>query len=965
MRVLLLNFLLIPFILFAQEPVVFQFTEKEGLPDIEFYNMIEDRKGFIWLAADKGFYRFDGKDFKNYSNEEKRSLSVFDPFEDKTGRIWCVNISGQLFYVENEKLITFIDLGNQFNGELVKYIVRDFDVLVFSRSKILSVNLKTKRITTIGDHLNSVGRPFCFDEKILICINNEIFKITENYLKKEETLASHIKLENNELEATFFQLQDHLFLLRQSLIKSREQVLYYKNAQFEEIEIPLELRNKRLNCYFEKDNYLWFGTNHGVYVYAFEAGKFKLIKKVLDGIFVTKIIIDKDENYWFTSLKSGLYVVPNINIGLQKIENNYGGISCLAKINENSFVFGTTNGKSGIYNINDKTINEIKLATGSKVTAVMKNSYNDEIFISQEDRSGVYKNKIYTVDNNFINAKKLSLIDSIKFVYATYDGAYVVNNRKEVKEALGDTSSYTRTYTSHYSMKTQKTYVGYVDDLVVYDNKYQPKKIKYKGKSIFALALTETTDGIVWASTFKDGVFGIVNDEVKIVLNKSNGLISNQTGILTADGNHIWIATDNGIQWYHSKTNTFKSLTKIDGISSYNITGIEVFDNEVVFSSNTGLLFINKEKVFKTTQSASIYFTRVEVNEKEVTLMSNYQWDYDKNTVKFNFHTNGFKSSEKHQYQYRLIGLDDKWIPLDIGADFVKYNSLQAGDYVFQISYLEGNDTVNQKEIRFQINSPFWHKWWFYLIIIGLSISLVLVYFNLKVQKLKKKQEEEMQKELINKKLVLSQLEALRSQMNPHFIFNVLNSIQEYIVFNNKELASSYLVKFSRLIRVYLEHSQQNEIALKEEISALKVYLELEKIRFEDVLDCEFYVDQNLSLEGIQIPSLFIQPYLENAIKHGLLHKTSDRRLKISFEKNKKTNYLICTIEDNGIGRKQASKINKNRQYQSFATSANEKRLQLINLNRSQKIVVDTIDLYSKDHGVEGTRVVIKIPIES
>ena len=168
-------------------------------------------------------------------------------------------------------------------------------------------------------------------------------------------------------------------------------------------------------------------------------------------------------------------------------------------------------------------------------------------------------------------------------------------------------------------------------------------------------------------------------------------------------------------------------------------------------------------------------------------------------------------------------------------------------------------------------------------------------------------------KELISKKLVFSQLEALRSQMNPHFIFNALNSIQEYIVFNNKELASNYLVKFSRLIRIYLEHSQQNEIVLKEEVNALKIYLELEKIRFEDILDYDLYIDENLMLEQIKIPSLFIQPYVENAIKHGLLHKLDDRKLKVSFQKEKLNNYLVCTIEDNGIGRKQAAALQSKR----------------------------------------------------
>jgi hypothetical protein len=949
----------------AQEPVVFQFTEKDGLPDIEFYNVIEDNKEFIWLAANKGFYRFDGKAFKNYSNEEKRGLSVFEPFQDKVGRIWCINISGQLFYVENDKLITFIDLGREFNGELVKYIVRDNDVLVFSRSKILSIHLKSKKITVIADLLISIGSPFRFGEKLLVCIDNQINQINGNRLVTEEILKRDSKQENNDYQSVFFQLQDNLFLLRQNLAKNKEQSLYLKKSRFEKIPFPSELKGKRLNYFFENDCLMWFCTNDGVYVYAFEEEKFAFKTKIIEGVFVTKIIVDENENYWFTSLKSGVYVIPNINIRQEDFSLEYGGISCMDKINDNTFVFGTTNGNVGVYDINNNTIKKINLVSKSKVSSVMFNPYTNEIFISQEDDSGVYKSENYTSNGRFNNAKKLSSINKEAFVYATYNGAYIVNIKKQTPSILGSEMDYKRTYTSHYSLYSQKRYIGYVDDLVVYNKELNPKKIKYKGKSIFAISLTETKNGIVWVSTFKDGIFGIVNDKVQFVINENNGLISNQTSIIKADENNIWISTDKGIQLYNFMTKSFKTLTKTDGVLSYNITGIEVFNQEIVFSSNTGLLFVSKEKVFKQTQTASIYFTSVEVNEELVKLKSNYKWNYDSNSVKFSFNTNGFKSSEKHQYKYRLIGLNEKWITLDKGIDFVKYNSLPTGKYVFQITYLEDNETINTQQIQFEIKSPFWQKWWFYVIIIACIGGLLVLYFNRKLRKLKLRQEEEMQKELISKKLVLSQLEALRSQMNPHFIFNALNSIQEYIVFNNKELASNYLVKFSRLIRIYLEHSQQNEIVLKEEISALKIYLELEKIRFEDVLEYHLQIDKNLSLEQIKIPSLFIQPYVENAIKHGLLHKIENRKLNISFQQTEANDYLICCIKDNGIGRKNSMKINRGKtiQHQSFATSANEKRLELINLDRVEKIVVEIVDLYSNKNESKGTKVIIKIPI--
>jgi LytS/YehU family sensor histidine kinase len=203
-------------------------------------------------------------------------------------------------------------------------------------------------------------------------------------------------------------------------------------------------------------------------------------------------------------------------------------------------------------------------------------------------------------------------------------------------------------------------------------------------------------------------------------------------------------------------------------------------------------------------------------------------------------------------------------------------------------------------------------------------------------------------------------LENFRSQMNPHFIFNALNSIQDYIISNEKELASKYLVKFSRLIRMYLDHSQQNMISLKQEITALNFYLELEKVRFDDALYYEININESVNPNQIKIPSLFIQPYVENAIKHGLLHKQGDKKLIIDF--NIESNFLKITIEDNGVGRARAQEINK-ASHKSFSTKANQERIKLYKNKLNLDITVITEDLKDANNKAIGTRVIIYIPI--
>ncbi len=209
----------------------------------------------------------------------------------------------------------------------------------------------------------------------------------------------------------------------------------------------------------------------------------------------------------------------------------------------------------------------------------------------------------------------------------------------------------------------------------------------------------------------------------------------------------------------------------------------------------------------------------------------------------------------------------------------------------------------------------------------------------------------------------LSELRALRSQMNPHFIFNALNSIQEYILSNDKTLASSYLVKFSRLIRMYLEHSRVLEISIAEEIKALKLYLFLEKSRMDNELHYTIDIDEKLDINQNILPPLFIQPYVENAIKHGLLHKKGRKELGISFSHDNVYNALDISIKDNGIGMEASKKYNRNRRYKPFATDANVHRLELINFKRIKKISLKFIDLNGGNNEVNGTEVRIRIPL--
>jgi sensor histidine kinase YesM len=196
-----------------------------------------------------------------------------------------------------------------------------------------------------------------------------------------------------------------------------------------------------------------------------------------------------------------------------------------------------------------------------------------------------------------------------------------------------------------------------------------------------------------------------------------------------------------------------------------------------------------------------------------------------------------------------------------------------------------------------------------------------------------------------------SQMSALRSQMNPHFIFNTLNSINSYIIENKKDEASDYLTDFSRLMRIILEHSQKRTVTLAEELDALKLYLELESKRLNAVFDYNITINRDIDPKEILTPPLIIQPFAENAIWHGLREKRSGGHIGITVKKYDEG--ILIVVQDDGIGRRAAGKIEKIKEGNSFGTAATMQRI-LLNDPRSK---VETEDLYTEDGKAAGTRV--------
>ncbi len=961
----------------AQQPVSIHLSEKEGLPDVEFYDVIEDNEGYIWLAADKGLYRYDGKTFKKYTHPQKRGLSVFHLKKDSEGKIWCNNLTGQFFFIEKDKMELFVDIQDKVQSFLPRYAIDNEKLSITTQMNVYGVDLKTKEITELNRFKkisNTIG---------IVKNENKLFYISGSKVYDEN---SKVVFKNFEKELKgIYSVNNSLYVIsskyrpERGFYNSKVFLFNSKTKQFKKQDYSRYFVEREIIKVVDLGEFVWFCTNRGVL--QFYKSKNGLVYKqtLLENEFVTSSIKDSNGNHWFSTISNGFFIYPNLNILKYDLPKNLQKISALEKI-ENYLIFGTYTGEIGIINIETNEISSTKLMK-SRVCDFAYDEKNQLIYISQDygsfiwdlNKKNVYRSKFFTTTKTISVSEKGELLVSGSGVSSIVVNPLIEEkNKKEQRqitipnynrtkriEVLSTILRGKRTYGHIYTSK-KKLYTSFVDGIYYGDIFKEKQEVTLEGKSIYGMDFTETIDQTIWISTFNNGIVGIVDDKIKYTLNKEKGLLTNSSSKLINDNNNLIIVTDLGVQYYDREKNKIRTLILKDELSILTATAIVNDEKNIYISGNNGIVKINKAYVINKSKKPQVYFTSIQIKDNKTAIDSVYHLDYKTNSIQLTFNSNGFKSEEKIKYKYRLKNLEKNWTTTATGI--ARYPLIPYGNFTFEVK-AEHQDGTEGDVQRIQIitKKPFWLQWWFYLLIfIGFCC-----YLYIKFKSVLKRQKELVAKEKVEKELILSQLENLRSQMNPHFVFNALNSIQEYIYLNEKYNASMYLSKFSKLIRTYLNHSRNSEVLLKEELNALQLYLELEKDRFEDELLINLKIDENIDINEIFIPSLFIQPYIENALKHGLFHKKGAKELCISFQLNTATNSIECLIVDNGIGRDAAAIINKKRSkiHKPFFSMANKNRIQLLNNSRTKKIAVKIRDLYDKKQNSLGTEVLIIIPL--
>jgi ligand-binding sensor domain-containing protein len=947
-----------PSLLVAQDFNYVHYDTKDGLAGSTVYSMCQDNDGFIWFATENGLSRYDGTHFKNFTVKDGLpDNEVLKIFADSKGRVWigtfskeiCFYYKGKIYNKEKSSLISKVKLNasifsihedkNQF---LVISTSSSSIIIITPSDSILEYNINKifiKQNSYLSLLANINGKFIITNE------NNEVYEFNNLNLSWKKIFlptCRDVKISADSFSITV--KYDDL----------KKQCIY---MVFPGKSISVEWKGNSAKYINTSDGNWYINTNQPE-----RAIHFLPAKKI------SWTIQDKEKNLWFASLGEGVYKLPSITVKTFQ--------SSINKKNSTNEVFSITECNSGV----------LAGLEENQAMLIDKNINTQEFnYKPNELLAGTYTstNRLYSMVNI---SNSTAVLGFDKFLVKLENGKSLINYIFPIKSVEKINNDFIIVGTGSYAFKMRLKDLQITDTLwrerctkVFYHNNnyyigtlkglYQVKQDKsytYLGNLHTALTrritdIKSSINGTLWISTADNGIVGYKEGKIIKAITDSNGLSSNICKTLFIKDNFLWAGTDKGINKINisnGRYNIIKHSTS-DGLPSNTINAIYIKDSTVWVGSPAGLTYFNENNI-SSSSICNLQMLGIYVSGKQLATDSSFHLAYQNNNVNFEYAGISFRSGGEITYHYKLAGLDNDWKTTT--ENNLDYKSLPAGDYKLQLyainKYGVKSNTIT---IKFSVAAPFWKTIWFYLLLAAIVFAGIMLLFNRRNKKTKQRLEE---KNNFQKQFAALEQQALQSQMNPHFIFNCLNSIQQYIFTNEKEKANLYLTDFASLIRQTLDISSQQTITVAEEASYLKKYLDMERMRFGDNFSYSITIDDSFNAEEIQMPALLLQPYVENSLRHGIRYKKEGGgKVDISF--SVKHNNLYCTIKDNGVGRDKAATF-KGRQhieYQSKGMNLTNKRIELLNAINETKIAVTITDLKNNDNTAAGTLVEINIPI--
>jgi ligand-binding sensor domain-containing protein len=1013
---------------FSQEPSIKKYDLTNGLPSNECYKVIQDKKGYIWVASDKGLSRYNGYNFQNFTKKDGLpDNGIIQLFEDLKGRIWTIGLNSRVAYFENETFYPIKELNvflekNVKKAQIFSVYVNDKDELHIGFNNIypslLTYSLASHKITK----KNAQNNTFCI---LTDNHNNFVYNIPYILTSNLDQLKIHLTIQPENSKKTVVDLITHnnpnrisyLKLNEDSVLVSMGRELYLIHGNT--IENVLKFNTSILFLYKDSGNRIWvLVQNNGAYILETTSLFNGELKHVFKNYSFSSIFEDKEHTFWLSSLKGGLYQIPDFDIIHYSIQEkgDKTKLNVVTKFNNSIYIGGVSN---HIYSytketnfkkafdlpdtsveISDMLAQKKHLIIAGPISYLATINANGPLIRKLKNRDPKWTLYLKYINASTPNSDTILVGGSIGYVKMntntlekisydimppkTINNIYADSGSKNIYLACLDGLYYIPDrYLPSVSMK-DKVFDGIRNHFLSFLQYTEEKNRLYIsaqfGKSYYIrdnyLSFSKVPDKLLDTRinfiTKKGNTFIMSGEERGIIfwdgkkswnIDVSEGLASNvcKKALVDKQGN-IWAATNKGISKIETKADgsfEINNLTTHEGLSGDDVYNFSIIDDEIWIPTENGVTKFNTDIWIKNNILPPVYITGIAVDDSVYTLNSFSEIPYQHNYIKINYNGLSYKSNGDLVYEYRLNGLDSSWKKTrNIQVDFTR---LGAGEYMFEVQAIKNNHlkSAQAAAFKFVIYPPWYKTWWFLSLSILATVSIIYLFFWIRFKRLKAREEE---KTKLVTLVTETEIKALRAQTNPHFIFNALNSISLFVLKNDSDQAQFYLMRFAQLMRDVLENSEHDVIALGKEFSILKTYMELEVLRFSGKYKFDIAIPEALLSAKIIIPPLLLQPIIENAIWHGLM-PLEERGGLLLLKAKKEGDTVIITVEDNGIGRKRSAelKVGKSSHKTSKGIFMTKNRIDLYNNKHTEKIKTVTTDLIDDNQNPIGTRVEIII----
>ncbi len=941
---------------FAQQPYSYSITPEQGLPSREVYRIVQDGDGYLWIGCNAGLFRYDGVEFKSHRNTQQTGRSISNLAFDGEGRLWCGNFSGQVFRAQGDSLHLVTDWSKhdsqfpefRFDARGNVWLTSDDGVHRLSadgenhHASIFPSEVKTSHKATASLDVAPDGRVIVFSP-----FNG--FFITDGEKATWLNVNSPTALP---LEArVYFARRDgklHAFLIPNGSDVCHE--MAFDGGEMRHVKTHA-VRSRINRIATDAMDRIWVSTNAGAYPLDFPNDLLLPEDRISD------VFLDREGTLWLTSLERGLHAIPSLGIryiGKERDALNDAHLTTLTRDPGGRILLGHFTGRIS------------RPAENGHLTEVLPADPNrhrrtERIHVAENGNMTIARGPLTSVSasgsvsENDIggNMKDFRVLADDTLLMANVEGLMLMHrdNMDVTKRILLRKGRCQKVALG----KDGHVWAAFRDGVFHGSSPRQLQPVMWNGERVYATDLREDGSGGVWVSTISDGIFRFMENGETHHFSTENGLTTNETHAIFTVNDTIWIANNRGLDRMVGSEVAFFGLQ--DGLEVNETNAMLVDGGRVFLATHDGLVIIPTATDPVNRKPPRLHLTAVTARDSTLSSGLTNILTHDLNDLRITLHVASFRSRGAAVVRYRLLGIDTTWTETAGSRAEIRYNALPEGDFSFE-AYAINEDGVRSEEtvsFAFSILPPFYRTWWFYLICALGIAGIVTAFFSWRIRRIR-------ERAALEHEAVSSRLTALKAQMNPHFLFNALNSIQELILQKDVANGLKYLGKFGSLTRQILETSGQEQVTLQTEVDMLSNYLELEKLRFGDSFTYALDISEEIDPEGVLITPMLIQPYVENALKHGLLHRQTDRRLTIVFREEGEM--LHVTVTDNGIGRKASGEIAKRQSgHRSFSTSATAKRLELLRSENGEKGSVEIVDLMDRDEAM-GTEVRLRVPFQ-